>query len=326
VLSDTTNFPGSSFSPARPRRPEAAQTLEARPLAPAGKARTAVRFREIGARDVHSIIDLLRRGFPERSREYWERGLQRQDAMDRPPDCPRYGYLMEADGLPVGAILILSSMRNITGEIRLQCNLSSWYVEPAFRCYASMLISAVTKNVLATYVNISPAPHTWAIIEAQGFKPYCNGQFFSLPLLSGRMPDVEICEGAACEAWYGSLPFCEEELLRFHAGLGCRSLIVTQRGSAHPFLFLPFSLKVGGLRLRCMHLVYCRDVAEFVHFAGPLGRFMLRRGAPVIAIDANRRLEGLPGIYRGKSRMYFKGPDRPLHGDLAYTERVLFGP
>ena len=69
-----------------------------------------------------------------------------------------------------------------TGSPR--CNLSSWYVDPAFRTYAPMLVSQALRHKEVTYTNVSAAPHTWPIIEAQGFRRYSNGIFVALPALS----------------------------------------------------------------------------------------------------------------------------------------------
>ena len=52
-----------------------------------------------------------------------------------------------------------------------RCNLSSWYVEPSFRAYAPLLVSQALRHKHVTYLNVSPAPHTLPIIEAQGFRP-----------------------------------------------------------------------------------------------------------------------------------------------------------
>jgi hypothetical protein len=46
-----------------------------------------------------------------------------------------------------------------------------------------------------------------------------------------------------------------------------------------------------------------------------------------VIIDSNGPIPGLVGKYVGdKLPKYFKGPDRPGFGDLAYTEAVMFGP
>jgi hypothetical protein len=76
----------------------------------------------------------------------------------------------------------------------------------------------------------------------------------------------------------------------------------------------------------CAQLIYCRDVAEFIRFAGPIGRYLARRGKPFVIIDSNGAIPGLLGTFRpGRMAKYFKGPQRPRLGDLAYTEYAVLG-
>ena len=78
--------------------------------------------------------------------------------------------------------------------------------------------------------------------------------------------------------------------------------------------------------MSCAQLVYCRDIDDFVRFARPIGRFLALRGRPLIIIDANGPIRGLVGHYfAGRMPRYFRGPERPRLGDLAYTEAALFG-
>jgi hypothetical protein len=45
-----------------------------------------------------------------------------------------------------------------------------------------------------------------------------------------------------------------------------------------------------------------------------------------VIIDANAPIPGLVGGYsRGNMPKYFKGPQRPRLGDLAYTEHAVMG-
>src|ERR1700690_1384067 len=152
------------------------------------------RFREIQESDVDAIADLLTRGFVHRSRQYWIRGLRRQGARSLPPDVPRYGYLMENDGKPVGCLLLIYSTRMIDGQVTICCNNSSWYVDPEFRNYAALFASMTQKRKDVTYFNVTPAAATWPILEAQGFMPYCRGMYVSVPALSrtGSGMTVEI--------------------------------------------------------------------------------------------------------------------------------------
>ena len=74
-------------------------------------------------------------------------------------------------------------------------------------------------------------------------------------------------------------------------------------------------------------MIYCRDIAEFVRFAGPIGRFLALRGRPLVLLDANGPIPRLIGAFRRgwMPPRYFKGPQRPRLGDLAYTEDAVLG-
>src|ERR1700722_51426 len=74
------------------------------------------RIREISESDIDATADLLTRGFVYRSREYWIRGLRRQGTRPLPPDIPRYGYLLENEGVPVGCLLTIYSRKILDGE------------------------------------------------------------------------------------------------------------------------------------------------------------------------------------------------------------------
>ena len=62
------------------------------------------------------------------------------------------------------------STKIVDGEAALFCNLSSWYVDPAFRNYAALFASMSQKRKDVTYFNVTPATATWPVIEAQGFQ------------------------------------------------------------------------------------------------------------------------------------------------------------
>ena len=150
----------------------------------------AIRCRQIDAGDVPAVADLLTRGFPYRSRQFWHRALDHLTRHEPPPDLPKYGYLLETGGTPVGAILMICSTMRVGATVAPRCNLSSWYVDPEYRAYAPLLVSQALRHKEVTYLNVSAAPHTWPIIEAQGFSRYSEGIFISLPALK-RAPAGE---------------------------------------------------------------------------------------------------------------------------------------
>lgn len=282
-----------------------------------------IRCRQIAEGDVDAITALLARGFPVRSFAFWQQALERLGKHVPPPGLPKYGYLLESGGVPVGTLLLICSTTRVGDKLAARCNLSSWYVESAFRSYAPLLVSRALAHKGVTYLNVSPAPHTWPIIEAQGFSRYCEGVFVAVPALNGLFggPQVKICD-ANTRPLTAHDPF-EQDILSQHAELGCISLWCVTPERAYPFVFRPRWVKKV---LPCAQLIYCRDVADFVAFAGPIGRYLAWRGKPLVIVDANAPLAGLVGSYRrGSMPKYFKGPDRPRLGDLAYTEYAVMG-
>jgi hypothetical protein len=282
-----------------------------------------VRSRQIADADIDGVVDLLTRGFNLRNRDYWQHALAKLSKHRTPAGMPKYGYLLESGGEIVGVILLIFSSVPGDETAMMRCNVSSWYVEPAFRSHASLLISQATRNKDVTYVNVSPALHTRPIVEAQGFSRYSDGQFVAAPALSMRRP-----AGAAEMIEVDTRPdahvdSAELDLLLAHKAHGCLSLWCVTQGDAHPFVFMRRRAK--GL-IPCAQLVYCRHIRDFVRLARPIGRYLAVRGWPLVIIDSNEPIPGLVGKYfDGKAPKYFRGPQRPHLSDLAYTETVLFG-
>jgi hypothetical protein len=287
-----------------------------------------LRCREITEADLDAVADLLTRGFMGRSRDYWMSGLRRQATREVPDGYPRFGYMLDHDGQPVGVLLLLYTERRSGGVTAIHCNLSSWYVEPAFRNYAPLLTKIAQRHNEVTYLNISPATWTWPIIEAQGFASYCSGLLFSFPVLSraarGMTVETITPETKAIEG----LPSTELELLTRHARYGCLSLACrTADGAPLPFILLPVRIRRGWIAPPAMQLIYCRDVTAYVACAGAIGRALIGYGKISVLLDANGPVPGIAGFFsRARGRKYFKGPHRPRLADLTDTELVLYGP
>lgn len=291
----------------------------------AGLTSPKVRCRRIEEADTDTVVTLLTRGFAaRRERPFWEGVLAHLARRPVPPDAPRFGLMLESEGTAVGAILqIFSTVPAPTagehGAIR--CNVSSWYVEPPFRSFAPFLVSQAIKQKGVTYLNVTSAPHTRKIVEAQGYVRYTNGAFVALPCLSrtrerARIITVDAEPRAPFEAF-------ECQVLRDHADSGCISLWCETPERAYPFVFR--ARMARGL-INCAQLIYCRDTADFVRFAAPLGRYLAWRGRPLVILDANGPVRGLVGKYLDDTMpRYFKGPAQPRLGDLAYTETAFFG-
>ncbi len=284
---------------------------------------TGLRCRQIDESDIDAAASLLARGFPAHNHQFWLRAFAQLTRHEPPPGLPKYGYLLESNGVVVGAILLICSTMRAGDAVATRCNLSSWYIEPPFRAYAPLLVSQALRHKNVTYLNVSPAPHTRPIIEAQGFLRYCDGIFIAVPMLQGLFGgpavavfDVQRQPGVDFDAF-------DQDVMVQHVAHGCISLWCATRERAYPFVFRPRLVRGG---IPCAQLIYCRDVGDFVRFAGPLGRVLARHGRPFVIIDANARIPGLFGWFsRGSMPKYFKGPQRPRLGDLAYTEYAVLG-
>jgi hypothetical protein len=283
-----------------------------------------VRCREIEAADIGAIIDLLCVGFIRRDRTYWEAALRQRTAHRTPDGFPRYGFLLDAGEAVVGVLLLISTRMTIARREIVRCNLSTWYVHPDFRLYASLLVSRARKLPAHTFVNTSPAVPTFPVIEAQGFRRFSGGAFAAIPALSGPLTGCKVTAVGAAGMDEPRLPPDELRLLRDHAGFGCVSLCCRSASGDRPFVFR--RRHVEGVSLACAHLVFCRAIDDLTRFAGPLGRYLALRGMGWTIVASDVPLAGLVGrLYAGRFPMYYAGTICPRPGDLAYTEGALFG-
>lgn len=282
----------------------------------------SIQCREIETSDVDAVVDLLTRGYgDQRTQAFWATALDRLARHDTPPGLPKFGYMLDAGGTAVGVILLIfSRVAGADGE-EIRGNVSSWYVDEAYRPYGTMLISRALRHKQATYLNVTPAPHTWPILKAQGYRQYCAGRMMTFPWLSAHFGGARISRYDPASPPAGITP-TERQLLAAHASYGCICLIADAGDGAHPFVFAP-RVKHGVVSLA--FLIYCRSFDEFRRFAPGLGRAMLRRLYPMIVVDADGKVAGLPGRYTAGHPKFVRGQSQPRLGDLAYTERAMFG-
>jgi hypothetical protein len=279
--------------------------------------------REIRTTDAEGVINLLTRGFAEaRNRGFWVAAFNRLASHPTPADYPRYGYLLEADGKPVGVILLIFTAIPDSAGTKIQCSVSSWYVDPKYRAFGTMLIACALKHKHVIYYNVTPAPHTWEILTAQGYKKFSSGRVVAIPAFSRPVSGAWVEEFSPELELGEDLSSSEIDLLRAHKAYDCLSVICHANGKAHPFVF---SVRRRFGVVRFAFLVYCRSQENFVHLAGTLGRFLAFRGVPLVILDANGPIPGLVGRYSNRNPKYFKGPSQPRLGDLAYSDRAMFG-
>jgi hypothetical protein len=279
--------------------------------------------REILTSDTNGVIKLLTRGFSvARDRDFWIVAFRRMKNHPAPPEYPRYGYFLEADGIPVGVILLIFTLIDTgAAPAHIQCSVSSWYVDPKYRAFGTMLIACALKHKHVTYYNVTPAPHTWEILKAQGYRRFSEGRVVAIPALSlgGWGHSVEAFSGMTPTA---GLSDFETQLLRSHAAYGCISIVCTVGGKRIPFVF---SVRRRVKVIQFGFLIYCRDLESFVQCSAAIGRYLALQGVPLVILDANKPIPGLFGRFSNRNPKYFKGPNQPRLGDLAYSDRAMFG-
>jgi len=237
-----------------------------------------LRRRQIEESDIEAIAALLARGFPTRNRQFWLGAFAQLRRHATPPSLPKYGYLLESG---VRAVLLICSLVRAGEKDAPRCNLSSWYVDPAFRAYAPMLVSQALRHKDVTYVNVSPARHTWPIIEAQGFSRYCDGMFVAVPMISGLFggPKARVFD-AKRNPPVNFDPHDQEMLLQ-HAELGCVSFWCVTTDRAYPFVFR--RRFVRGI-VPYGQLIYCNGRLRPFRWA-----YRMVLGAPRSAVRDHRR-------------------------------------
>lgn len=284
-----------------------------------------IKIRLITDADISAAINLLTRGYgPVRPRSFWQHIFSCLSHRPLPAgELPRYGYVIDSDGELVGILLSIFSTIWKNGKAKIRCCGSSLYVDPAFRFCAPLLIRKASEFKDATVLDLTPAKHTFRMIEALSYVRYCDGIFVSIPLFRRTPKEAPVSVVDVHTKLDILLDPHDRDLLLEHADCGCTSLWCITPQDACPFVFRNLQIKT----VPCAQLVYCRNVDDFVRFARPIGFFLARNtGRVLVSLDANGPVRGLVGKYfAGKANRYFCGSDRPRLGDLAYTEISLFG-
>jgi hypothetical protein len=282
-----------------------------------------VSCRQITVDDGDAILDLLCEGFTRLPRRHWAAALEFMGA--RPTRCgaPRYGYMIESDGRAAGVLLVITTEIRRNGTTTIRSNSSSWYVRPGFRTYAPLLMTQWLRLPADAYLNVSPAEHTFPLIEAWGFVRFAHGTSLLFPAITRRTERTRILHAARLSEAEVPIPSDDHTLLVDHSRAGCVALWCETRDRGYPFVFRRRLIKS---RLPCAQLIYCRDLEDLSHLAGPIGRYLLRSGLSAVLAATDGPVPGVPGVYiDGKYPMYFRGQMPPRLGDLAYTEAGLFG-
>lgn len=267
---------------------------------------------------------MLERGFPERTRSFWENGFARLNALmsDEGPRGP-VGYLLRAEGMDVGVMLTFRSRRvGPDGAAYAQVNLSSWYVDAAHRWRAPMMLRGVLGHGEAVYTDLTPSPAVDRINAALGFDVWSDGTLIvgALPwaaMRSRRPVELLPLEGRSTHL----LARDTRDLLERHAAIGCIAAVLREGGRASALLFRMTRVK----RIPAAQLIYAESRQAVIDHLPAIMRFLLARGIVLLSVDALGSQSPGACIFRSARRRYRRGRIDPDRLDYACSELVILG-
>ena len=277
--------------------------------------------REIRDDDLEAVRDLLVEGFPLRSADYWAKGLANLGALPQIEGFPRYGYLVEADGAPQGVLLTINSDRG--GHGPRTTHFSSWYVREPYRQFALLLLRSGMDLKDTIFVNPSPSDFILPILKRFGYEPYTAGMVMLDPRTAARRGPRGGTVRRLGSRDLAGLSDAEGLVAEDHLRMGCEVLRLETDARAG---LLIHRRKWIRRAVPCSQVILA-DPGLVLELAGPVMRAVARRGSLVALCDVggDRREPAIGRVFTHQIR-YFKGPQAPAVGDLAYSELAVFGP
>lgn len=276
-------------------------------------------LRPLGAEQTTLTLDCLAEGFPERGRAFWDKGWARLLAWpgNRDADYPPGFFWMEK-GEPAGIILTPASIRHSSGEPQIIVNVSSWYMRPAARWKAPLMLKALFRDDRVTFTDLTPTPDVQKMLPAFGFKAASDGiEWIATPLEATRRATGRVRPWRAGDVLAEGSP--PDDLIRLHVEWGCLALVLEH--DATPFLVVLKPMRVRGLPAARVLFAGSRQALNAALPA--LSRALLRHGHLFLRIDA--RPEGQRGMgFRPHGLWFARGEACEDRTDHFGSELALF--
>lgn len=275
-------------------------------------------LRPIGPSQRDEAVALLMEGFPETDRAFWERGLERQAALQN----DGLGYILEAGGRSVGIMLTLrSTRRRPDGTLYPVINLSSWYIQPAHRWRAATMLRSIVAESDGLVSDLTASEPIYRMNAAAGLTPWSNGMILASALPWAGLPTRRGARVLSLAQAAAQIDPAEAGLLEWHERDGLIAAVLHEETGACPLLFRPIRRK--GLRFAQVILAGSRKAVT--RNLPAVTRFLAGRGIMFLSIDAHRE-DCPPGaIFRPGRQRFWRGVVERDRLDYAYSELVLFG-
>lgn len=260
---------------------------------------------------------------PDLDPSVWRRGFEPRGWSGE----SHFGYALVDEGRIVGLMGTLFSERSIDGRQVAICNLHSWFVQPAYRGTASLLllrpVLALRHHILTDFTS---TPDVATMLLRVGFREF-SGHTLFLPVVPLR-PDwgpaprnIGLTDAEAI----GLMSDADLRILRDHTGFGCTHTIL-RVGSTYCYVV---SSRIEDGPWPHVHVHYVSAPSVFRQRIAAFRRHLLSDGARYLAVPSRLLREGcgtplaiasrtMPVLLRpGSSEV-----DPPL--DTLYSEMALF--
>lgn len=273
-------------------------------------------LRPIDFQTLDETLPVLARGFPGMGRDRWIAALDRLRRFGASDPSARAAYLLQQNGRDVGVILAIPSTRGTADVV----NLSSWYVDPEHRWRAPRMLQSVVACSTTLFTDLTPTTPVRAVIGRLGFRGWTEGTLlFTLPLFAiGRAGSSRVVplRDLPADAFAGPT----RRMLDEHAALDCIVGGLWDGSGLHPLIFSRRTYR----GVRVARLIFTDDRAAVFAQIAAIARFLLRERCLLLAVSADRRERIAGSIFTQRpAPAFYKGPNPPAQGDLAYSEFVF---
>lgn len=267
-------------------------------------------------------LDLLLRGFPHRTRAFWERALQRIVRYNAYSDRRSIGQFLVAKGRCVGVMLTPhTELRDKDGHPYNITNLSSWYVEPEHRVLAPLMLREMVREPGTIFTDLTPSKDVVRLLPPLGFKPLNAGiSAIALPLAAMRLTGNG-CVSALNEVKPGTLRPGELALLERDAEFGAVAAVLVVDHRHYPLLFVSRTIR----GIPAVELVYCDDNQLLMKELRAVAQFLLKYGKLVLIMDIPLDIKAPGAHFEGRGLKFAKGGYAPNQTNYAGSELLLVG-
>ncbi|MDX2309308.1 MAG: hypothetical protein NW216_13795 [Hyphomicrobium sp.] len=266
-------------------------------------------------------VDILTRGFPDRSRAFWLEGLDRLDraGWNSEAGIP-LGHILNDGDRAVGIHLLPAMLRTMPdGRRRRFINWSSWYMEPDARWQSMRMLRAAFGDKDAVYTDLTPTSDVQKMLVSLGFRQLNDG------LVIHALPVLAMTAGAGAKI----VPFdciardvsaeCDH-IVRSHRHMNILACAMLDDDGIHPLMFkrrwyrgLPIAL-----------LIYAENNARLGRNLGAVARHLMAKGVAALIVDRRPGLDTQGGKFSRRGIKFSKGDAYINRTDYLGTELCVF--